>query len=270
MAYVLAGFDLNRIGSMSAVLNDGTDNDTSTVTAARYCHKDLTSLSSVLGSGYGAFGTAVTSAWDATLTTTSVVVSQSLSTGVYTLNFNGVTTSVDFTTAAGQRLAQALGFTADHADGAGSGYACTLSGASSYASNVTPYYYLALAKDGVAIYSRPFDLQGQTKVAATTGGKAYVKRPMTKVRMIDFRYSFQALAATFSEEADSTTAPWTYYDLVETCASVGEPIYVNATAVSFVYKDLKPDFSKDRRQNVFEPAHTHWHLDVNGLYMGAI
>lgn len=267
MAYLVTGFDLNRLGAMSVAVNDGTDSGTATVTVARYCHRDLTSLSAVLGSGnYAVFSTAVDTAIDAVLTTHGGGCSVNLATGAYTLGTYNAATTLDFTSAAGQRLAAALGFTAAHANGAGSGYSVTLSGATSYTSNVTPYYYLALARDGLTAWSRPYDVQGQTKHVTTTLANGYGIAPTTKTQFVDFKLKFQTLAGTFPNEAAST-APWTFQDLMDH-VNTWEPVAVSTTGTEFVYKDREGDLTQDRREPQWNDYHAYWTVNVAGQFVG--
>lgn len=266
MAYLATGFDLSRVGSMSVALDDATDSGTATIATARYCHRDLTALSSILGSGnFADLATQLSTQIAATLPTNSGSAAVALASGAYTLTF-GATCSLDFTSAAGQRLAAALGFTADHANGAGTGYSVTLSGATSYVSNVTPYYYLALARDGMTAWSRPYDVAGQTKHVSTTKANGYGIGPTTKTKHIDLRLAFQSLASVFPNEA-LAAAPWTFQDLVDHVGA-WEPILFSSSADEFVFKDREGDFTQERRQPVWGNYHAAWHVEVPGHFVG--
>lgn len=274
MAYLVTGFDLNRVGSMSCVVDDGTDDGTATVTVARYCHRDLTSLSARLGSGnYDDFATALDAALTAVLTTHGATVSVNLATGVYTLGVNAsASPNFDFTSGAGQRLAQALGF---HASGGsvgagtigGTDYACTLSGATSYTSNVKPYYWIELARDGMTSWSRPYDVAGQTKHVSTTKGNGYGIGPTTKTQHVDLKLAFQGLASVFSQES-TTEVPWTIEDLMQHVGA-WEPIALSTTADEFVFTDREGgDFTDERRTPQWNSYHAYWTIDVRGQFVG--
>lgn len=279
MAYLLAGFDIVRLGSMQVAVNDGTDSGTATVPQGKYCHRDITALSAKLGSGnYDDFATAVDGAIDAVLTTHSSGVSVALATGAYTLGTYNANTTLDFTSAtltdsSGKRLAAALGFNYNHSDATGGSatdpYNISLSGATSYVSNVTPKYYLALARDGITHTDGwpPYQVAGQTHHVTTTLGNGYGKGPSTKTEFCEIKLGFQTKASVFAQNADDTAAPWTYEDLV-THAGTWEPIVVSTTALEFVLKDRVGDFGKDQRRSVFDAFHAKWHIDLAGHFIG--
>ena len=276
MAYLLTGFDLARVGSMRCFVNDGTDSGTVTVTSDIYCHRDL---SSVMGSGnYTDLATTLETLIDAVLTTHGSDVSFSLSTLTYTIaSAGGQTLSLDFRSAtlgddSGKRLAAALGFTYEHDDATGGSssdpFNIQLSGKSTYESNVTPYYALALARGGPSDYSRPYHTSGQTKRAVSVNGTAYGVRPRTLEKRVRFRLRFQTLASVFAADA-SESAPWTYEDLLDHVGT-WEPVLLSSDAGDIVFKYVDPDFTEDSRAPVWSDYHGRWDLSVEGQYLGTI
>lgn len=265
-AYLLTGLDTARLGSLAVAVNDGTDSGTATVAAGTYAHRDL---SSVMGSGeYTDLATALGTALDAVISA-GMTVTWSSTTLLYTISHDDSTaTSLDFTSTAGQRLAAALGFTADHSDGAGTGYSVTLSGASSYTSNVTPYYALALAKAGPAKYSQPFEVAGQVKRQVSVKANAYSVAPTTLEKRVKFALLFNTLASVFSSKA-SASVPWTYEDLVAH-ARCWEPTLLSYSAEDLVYKDVRGTFDEDARQSVWQDYQARWNLTIEGQYLGSL
>ena len=276
MAYVAPGFDIARTGAMTVVVDDATDSGTATLAVAKYCHRDITALSAKLGAGnYDDFPTAVQAALDAVLTTHGSTVSIDLATGFYTLVINADgAPGFDFSGDASQkRLAAALGFNYQHDDATGGSasdpYAINLSGQTTYVSNVKPFYYLSLARDGITHTAGwpPYEVAGQTKGIITTLANGYGIKPATKIELAEIRLGYQPKASVFTRDADDTDAPWTYDQLVE---HVGrhEPIVLSTTALEFVYKDLIGDFSREQRESVFNALQTFWHIDVAMQFVG--
>ena len=275
MAYLAPGFDIARVGTMSCVLDNGAGKTgTGTLVSAKYCHRDITAITALGSGNYDDFATAVDVAFDAVWTTGPGTVAIDLATSIYTLTCNtSASPNYDFTSTAGQLLAQALGF---HASGGsvgsgtigGTGYACTLSGATTYTSNVVPYYYLTIAKDGLIHTDGwpPYQARGQTKGIITTLAKGYGISPATKIRFADFRLGFQTQATTFAQNA-TTEIPWTYEALV-THAGVWEPVVFASTSLNFVYKDRAGDFGQDERESVWSSYHAQWHIDVAAQFLG--
>jgi len=279
MAYLAAGFNTVRIGTMACKVTDAGGNGTATVTAGKWCHRDLTSLSAKLGSGnYGDLATELKARIDALPTTAMDALTIDLSTGAYTLDF-ALETTVDFTTAtlgdnSGLRLAEALGFDYTHENATfiseSDPYNIYLSGAAIYTSSVTPYYYLALARDGLTHTDGwpPYAQAEQTKGVITTLGNGYGISPATRIMMCDFKLGFMTQASVFAENA-SAAVPWTYEDLV-THAGRWEPVALSTTDVEFVYRDVVGDLSKAQRKAVFDAYHALWNLNVSAQFIGYI
>ena len=259
---------------MACVVTDVDDTGTATITPGRYCHRDITALSSRLGAGnYADLATEFKARIDAVLPTSGPsTVTIDLATGAYTLAF-AKDTAVDFTEAtlgneSGLRLAEALGFTGAHPDATGSGYDITLTLQDTYTSDVTPYYYLSLARDGLTHTEGwpPYQIAGQTKTIATTKGNGYGISPTTKLQLAEVKYGFQTQASIFDLNA-TAAAPWTYQALV-THAGAWEPIVLATTALNYVYKDRVGDFGRDERTSVWNAFHSLWNIDSRQLFIG--
>ena len=277
MAYLAAGFNTVRIGTMACKVTDAGGNGTATVTAGKWCHRDLTSLSAKLGSGnYGDLATELKARIDALPTTAMDALTIDLSTGAYTLDF-ALETTVDFTTAtlgdnSGLRLAEALGFDYTHENATfiseSDPYNIYLSGAAIYTSNVTPYYYLALAKDGITHTDGwpPYQVAGQSRGVITTLGNGYGRSPTTKIYLCEVQFGVLAQAATFAQNA-SATVPWTYEDLV-THAGLWEPICIATTGLNCVIKDRVGDFGMKERESLWGSYHANWNTTMAALFIG--
>lgn len=273
MAYLLAGFDLERLGTMAVAVDDGNESGTATISEGTFAHRALTSATVT---GYLAFPSAVGDALDAILTTSGSVVSFTAATLSYSIALD-TPNSLDFTevtlgSTAGHRLAAALGYTYQHAQASGGSssapYDITLSGAASYTSNVTPYYALALAKAGPSDYSRDYETSGQTRRQVSANGTAYSIGPRTYERRTKFGLRFNTLAGVFADEA-STSAPWTYEHLVKH-ARAHQPILLSYSAEDLVYKLVKAEFDEDARKAVWKDFHGLWDLSVEGQVLGRL
>lgn len=261
-SYLASGFDLGRIGGLEMGVADGTNSGTATLSTGRFCHRSLAALIS----GYGAFSVALDAAIDAVLTTHGASVSFSEATGRYTVGPFNANATLTMTSTAGQRMAAALGFTAAHASGTGSGYSVSLSGATSYVGNVAPRYYVALSRDGISRFTRPYDAPGQTRHVITTRANGYGISPHTKIRFVDFEVRLQHGALVFPELAESA-APWTLSDLFDH-AGTWEPIALVTTGAAFVYKDRGGDLTNERRTPQWSDYHGRWTVLVEGQFLG--
>lgn len=277
-AYLLTGWDTARTGAMSVSASDGTNSGTATLTTGTYAHRDL---SAVMGTGeYTDLVTELNARLDAVLTTNGFdTVSWSSSTLKYTLT-SSPNVALDFRSStlgsdAGQRLAQALGFTYQHASAtggsAGDPYDIRLSGAATYVSNVVPAYALALARDGVSDYSRPFVPSGQIVRQVSRRATSYAMGPTTLEKRWKGVLRFNALANVHASEADASVAPWTYEDLLEH-AGAWEPALLSYSgeADDMVFRFIDPEFSDQARVPVWSNYHGKWDLKITGQYLGRI
>lgn len=277
MAYLLTGWDTERIGGMAVAASDIYNSGTATITDGTYAHRDL---SSVMGSGeYVDLASELDARLDAVLVASLATVTWDASTGRYTLASVGSASPVfDFRAAtlgdeSGQRLAAALGFSYLHPYASGGSasapYDIMLSGhSSSYTGDVDPAYYLALAKAGPSDYSRDYEVSGQTVRQVSSNASAYSVGPLTYERRTEFRLRFQALESVFDHVAEEPT-PWTYESLVIHARCI-EPILLSYTAEDLVVKLVKGDFDKDARSSVWGDYHGYWDLRVEGQVIGRL
>lgn len=277
MAYLLTGWDIARTGAMKVSISDGTDSGTLSLSGT-LAHDDL---SSVMGAGeYTDLVTDFDAAADAILTTNGLdTISWSSTTGLYTIT-SSPNLTLDFTSAtlgdsSGKRLAEAMGFNYNHTSATGGSasdpYNVSLSGASSYVSNVTPAYYLALARDGVSDYERPSVVKGQIERVTSSSGNGYAVGPATFEKRIKFRVRFQTLAATHASEQDDTAAPWTYEDLCEH-AGAWEPVVLSHSGETndAVFLLVEPEFDSGKVKPVWSNYHGKWDLEIAGQYLGRL
>lgn len=261
MAHLLTGFDVARIGALDVMVTDSGGVPTSMrYVAGTYAHVDL---SGVMGaSAYLEWATKfeddlnAQATLDGTYTVTwAAATGYTISAtggGNVTLDFSGVTTPAE-----GTRMRQLLGMSGDR------------SGAASYSSQVTPYYYLALSRSAPAGYSRPFKPSGQTKRGVSVNGNAYSVRPTTRERRVKMQLRFQSLATVFADEA-SASVPWTYEDLLDH-AGAWEPVLLDYDAATDpVFTIVDPEFSEEARKPVWNDYHGKWDLSLEGQYLGAI
>jgi hypothetical protein len=282
VAYLLAGFDTARIGSLALHYDDGDDTGVVTLAAGTYAHRNL---SSVMGAGnYTDLRTAVYDALTAfAINNGPPLVFFDIATQRYRFQLQDATEVIDFRratigSAAGNRLAAALGFNYQNASAAGGSasdpYDIVLNhdpapvGGSSYVSNVTPTYYLALARDGVSGYTRPYETSGQTKRGVSSKGNAYSIEPHTYEKRAKFRIRFMELASVFADDA-ALSAPWTYEHLVQH-ARAREPLLLSYPAEDLVYKLVNADFDQDARSPVWNDYHGKWDLSVEAQVLGRL
>lgn len=254
MAYLLAGFDTARMGTITLAGSDDGGPWSVDLPAGTYAHRDL---SSVMGAGnYVELASVLeTLANGATSGIGTYVFWWNAATG-YNIEYDSGF-SLTFTgSSAAERMGQILGFSSD------------ASGATFYQSTHTPYYALALDRDGPSEFSRPFETSGQTKRQVSSNGTAYSIGPRSRERRIKMSLKFQSLASTFADEADPS-APWTYEHLVMH-ARCHEPILLSYPGGDIVYKNIRGEFDEDSRRSAWNDYHGKWHLPVEGQYLGRL
>jgi hypothetical protein len=260
MAYLLAGWDFARFESSDqfniTVTPSAGAPQAITETSGTYAHRDL---QAVTGSGYyDDFATRLKSKLDALAPSRVYTVTWAAATG-YTMSVGGgATFAIAFNNT---RSSQLLGFSGN------------LSAAASHASDRTPYYYLALARDGLSKYSRPFERAEQTKRVISSSGNAYSIGPATRERGLKGTLRFQTLATVFADEAASSV-PWTYEHLVQH-ARCWEPLLLSLGPSSsptedLVVKLIRGEFDDEARNPVWNDYHGKWDLPLDLQYLGAL
>ena len=255
-AYLLAGFDIERIGTHTLAFSDDGGSHSFSLVDGTYALRDL---SSVMGAGlYTAIAAKIQAEMNAASDGAGAyTVTWSSTTYAFTIAYSGGNFGMTLTgTDAAARMGRLLGFSAN------------ASGAASYTSTRTPYYVLALAKEGPADYSRDYEVSGQTKRQASAGARAFSIGPRRYERRTKFDLQFNTLASTFADKA-TASAPWTYEHLVQH-ARCHEPIVLAYSAESLVYKLVKGEFDEDARKSVWGDYHGRWHLGVEGQVLGRL
>lgn len=273
MAYILAGWDHGRIGTASVEGDDDGSAFVVTQTSGTFAHSDL---SGVLGTGlFDDFATTLAAALN----------TGSSGSGAYSVTFSGSTGyavsypggfSLDFDTATpahGALMARILGFTSAHPDAVASGSSFRLEAQDVYQSNVTPYFQLSLAREGLERYTRPFERSGQTKRATSVNANGYSIGPRTYEKGVKGKIRFQTLATVF--ESDAVAAhPFTYEALIEH-TRMHAPVALalgptSAPTTTLVCKLTKGEFDEESRTPVWNDYHALWDLPIDWQYLGAI
>lgn len=251
MAYLAAGWDFARLSTTFSVdvAESGGGSGTLTRTTGTYCHTDL---QSVMGSGsYDDFAGWLKSALDA-ISGRTYTVTFNTATGTYSINCSFPFT-LTFNNTASRQL---LGFAGDSGPLA------------FHTSTIASTYYLLLARDGIADYTREYEVGGQTQRAVSTNATAYSIGPMTYEKRMKFTMRFNTLARTFESQAASS-APWTYQDLIEHVRAI-EPVLLAYTGESIVYKYVKPEFDDGSRKPVWNDYHALWDLPVEVQFLARL
>lgn len=256
-AYLMAGFDLALIGTVQfTVTDDDITSQAFTFTTGTYAHRDM---SSVMGSGeYTEFWATVEAAVNAASTDTHTI-SYNASTYEVTWSTDASVLFIDFMHAdadVNTRSKALIGFTADR------------SGATSYSSQVRPYYVLELARDGVSDFSDDFEPEGQTRREVSVNATAYSVEPLSYEVHTDLKLRFQTRASIFKRAA-SSAEPWTYRHMVEHCRA-REPILHSYNVEDTVLKLVEPEFTQDLRRPVWNDYHALWDVRVIGQVLGRL
>jgi len=259
MAHLLAGWDFARYETAPAfTIDDDGAAHLITFSTGTYCHIDL---QSVLGTGaYDDFATALQTAINAVVdgSNTYAVTFVTSPTPGYLIEADTVNFSLAFSGDAGTNMRRILGLSGNQ------------SGASEYSSDVTAYYYLALARDGYSDFSRPFETAGQTKRVVSSNASAYSVGPQTYEERLKLKMRFNALASVFEDQA-VTAAPWTY-EALRKHVRCHQPVVFRTTtpAANLVCKFVTGEFDEGSRKSVFRDYHAKWDLEVEAQYLGSV
>ena len=191
------GFDTHHLADgFKLNVDDGTDSGAIAFTDASHCHTSLSTLTDPpISGGFSDLAGALEADIQAVLTTNAGSVSVSFSGTQYTLTF-GVNTTLDFRTATlgdggGVNLARWLGFTASHPDGSGSGYECSLTGATSYTSDVRPYGLILPAIQGRSKMRPLYEQPELTQAASSDDGTFYFVSRDGAAKMAEWTQAFE-------------------------------------------------------------------------------
>jgi len=194
-----SGWNVAKLGTLTLSVTGNVGTQSVSITTGTYCHTDLTS---VLGaSSYDDFAGALKSALDAS----------GAASGGFGVSWNPggslgyeITNAANFTltfpnTAAGNRMADALGFARN----------TTTSSGTSTVSTRRPYYVIDGAMGGRSGWTRVYEGDDIVSQAEAEDGSTYAVARSTAPLYDDWTVPFETLEATFESEA-TTAVPWTW------------------------------------------------------------
>jgi len=262
------GFDVAQlvldgaaVGSLAAYINDATDAGLGELTSGTHCHTDI---SGVMGSGeFTSFPDALEAEFD-TIFTTYGFDEVSFDGSSYTLTYDAsFTYTIDFRDAAtpngvgsgsdaGKMLAAILGFDYNHASATGGSasdpYNIQLSGATTYTSNVRPYFLILPAVTGRSNMSDVYEEEGGVSEAVADDGTAYHVAKDGLAIYSDWTQMGETNTAPTTHTDDGTPVfkrsatteiPWTYQHAWEHSRTLGAAPFLvvdSGTAESAVHR----------------------------------
>lgn len=193
-----SGWNVAKTGTFTLSATGDLGTGSASVTTGTYCH---TSLASVLGAGnYAAFAPALKAALDASgASSTAFTVSYSGSAMAYTISTGAAFTMTFASTAAGNRMADAVGFARNS----------TTPSQSVIVSTRRPYYVIDGAMGGRSGWTRVYEGDDITSQAEAEDGSTYAVARSTAPLYDDWTVPFETIEATFESEA-VTAIPWTW------------------------------------------------------------
>lgn len=252
-AYLFSSWNVARIGAIALQLVDDDGTETVRLTTGTHAHINLSSVVA----GVTAFAPALQTALNAGPRAGKYSVTWASSTG-YTIGYTGTASAVSFsavTATEGVRMRRILGF---------SGNFSTFPAVS----NVRPFYVLDLARDGLAGFSRDFEVSGQTQRQVSVKGNTFSVSPLTHERRFKGRTRFMPRSRVFV--ADATTAvPWTYEHLMQH-ARCRETLLLDMPGDRIVYRSINGEFDEGTRKPVFGDFHGLWDLSIEGQVLGRL
>jgi hypothetical protein len=153
-------FDLDTIGAATVDVTDDGGSFTASVSTGTWCHTDIGTVEA----GVASFAAALQNALNTASSSGAHTVTFSEATG-YTLAYSGSTLELDFgttTAAEGVRMRQILGMSGDR------------TGATSYGSQVRPFYFAIPAVGGRSNVTDEYEPTGVASEAVADDGSAYV------------------------------------------------------------------------------------------------
>lgn len=193
-----SGWNVAKLGTFTLSVTGNLGTQSVSITTGTYCHTDLTI---VLGTGsYDDFAGALKAALDASgAASGAFTVTWSGSAMTYTIS-NAANFTLTFpNTAAGNRMADALGFTRNS----------TTSSATTTSSTRRPYYVINGAMGGRSGWTRVYEGDDIVSQAEAEDGSTYAVARSAAPLYDDWTVPFETLAATFDSEA-TTAVPWTW------------------------------------------------------------
>lgn len=198
-----SGWNVATLGTMTLSVTGNLGTASVSITTGTYCHTDL---SSVLGSGlYDDFAGALKAALDASATSsTAYVVTWNTSTLVYTIATVAGCSLTFPNSEAGNRMADALGFTRNS----------TTSTLTTQTSTRRPYYVIDGAMGARSSWSRLYEGDDIVSQAEAEDGSTYSVARTTAPKYEDWTVQFEELEAVYSAKA-VTAVPWTWQHFFE-------------------------------------------------------
>lgn len=198
-----SGWDIARVGTHTLSVTGNLGTQTVSITTGTYCHTDLTS---VLGTGnYDDFAGALKAALDASgAASGAFTVTWSTSLLTYTISNAANFTLTYSNTDAGNRMADALGFTRN----------TTTASATSTASTRRPYYVIDGAMGARSSWTRNYEGDDVTSQAEAEDGSTFTMARSVAPQYEDWTVPFEELEAVFSAKA-VTAVPWTWQHFFE-------------------------------------------------------
>lgn len=276
----------NLIDSFGVNVDDGTDSGSITFTDDTHCHTDLSPITDApISGGFTALDAALQADIRAVLATNDdAIVAYNAGSHTYTLDFQAATTTVDFRSAtlgndSGVNLARMLGFTADHANGSGSGHDCRLSGATSYTSNVRPYYLILPLIQGRSKVRPIYEQPELTMGASSDDGTFFYTSRDGAAKFSEWTQSMETGTppSTFSDDGmplfkhQATSAvPWSYEHAFEHARTGGSlPFLVVDGSDSIVYELSAEGTAMDPRRAASED-YDLWDIVFRAVRLGTV
>lgn len=193
-----SGWNVAKVGTHTLSVTGNLGTQSVSITTGTVCH---TSLASVLGTGrYVAFSATLKAALDASgASSHAFTVTYSGASMAYTISTLAAFTLTFPNTAAGNRMADALGFTRNS----------TTISSSVIVSARRPYYVIDGAMGGRSGWTRVYEGDDIVSQAEAEDGSTYAVARSTAPLYDDWTVPFETLEATFESEA-TTAVPWTW------------------------------------------------------------
>jgi hypothetical protein len=252
-----SGWNVAKLGTHTLSVTGNVDTETVSITTGTYCHTDLTS---VLGAGsYDDFAGALKAALDASGAASGpFTVSWFGSSLTYTIS-NGAAFTLTFpNTDAGNRMADALGFTRNTTTSSG-----TLTG-----STRRPYYVIDGAMGGRSGWTRVYEGDDIVSQAEAEDGSTYAVARTTAPLYDDWTVPYETLAATF-ESAATTAVPWTWEAFFKHSRGI-EPFGIFDDAGNSVHVLRGGRGARFKASRASEDWDARWSVDLLTINRGAL
>jgi hypothetical protein len=255
-------FDIATIASGFTMT--GTDDGGAfsvSMTTGVYNHFDISSIVT----GHSDFATALETAINAASSSGTYTVEFDVATG-YTIGYSGAVLSLDLTGSAGQtNMAAVLGFSGDR------------TGATSYASQVRPYYYILPLIPARSEMSDEYEPDGITAEAVADDSSAYQLSRATSETLSDWIQAaeiedppgsaFSAGTAVFERHATSAV-PWSYQHAWRHARTGYHPFFVGDSGVGNAVHMLHADGSSFRPQRMAAKDFGLWNIPFRTRLLG--